>query len=248
MLRHNRVAAELEGVTPEVHPKDFIYWFLASHPEMSLDSATSYYFHDGGQSARKLDDELTALFMDEKRPIKLLEFASGYGCVTRHLKKNPRFDLTSCDIHPEAIDFLSNTFGVKTLQSAHSPEAFTTPETYDAIFSLSFFSHMPKSTYGRWIKSLYAALNAPGYLLFTTHGIKSTPGLQITPDDIPADGFWFQARSEQHDLDAAEYGLTLSLPHFVIPEVHRVVGAPIANYKQAGWWEHQDLWIIKRER
>ncbi|APW60258.1 methyltransferase domain-containing protein [Paludisphaera borealis] len=248
MLRLNGLAAEKEGVTPDVHPKDFIFWFVATHPELSLDSATTYYFEDGARSADKLDKELTSLFGEEKKPIKLLEFASGYGCVSRHLKKNPRFDLTSCDIHPEAIDFLTNKIGVKALQSAHTPEKFSTPEKYDAIFALSFFSHMPKATFGRWIKALYNSLNAPGYLLFTTHGIKSIGGLQITAEDIPADGFWFQARSEQHDLDAEEYGLTLSLPNFVIPEVHRVVGSPIANYKQAEWWFHQDLWIVKRER
>jgi len=248
MIRLNKLAAERHGATPEVHSKDFIFWFVATHPEMTLETATNYYFEDGARSAGKLDKELSALFVDEKRPIKLLEFASGYGCVSRQLKQNPKFDLTSCDIHPEAIDFLSNTIGVKALQSAHSPEAFTTPESYDAIFALSFFSHMPKSTFGRWIKALYGALKAPGYLLFTTHGIKSLGGLQITADDIPADGFWFQARSEQHDLDSEEYGLTLSLPHFVIPEIHRVVGAPVANYKQAEWWHHQDLWIIKRDR
>lgn len=247
MIRLNALAAEKQGVTPEVHPKDFIFWFVATHPHLSIDNATTYYFEDGARSAAKLDREVAALFGEETKPIKLMEFASGYGCVSRHLKKNPRFDLTSCDIHPEAIEFLTNTIGVKAHQSAHSPEQFSTPEKYDAIFALSFFSHMPKATFGRWIKALYGALKAPGYLLFTTHGIKSIGGLQITEQDIGDDGFWFQARSEQHDLDAEEYGLTLSLPSFVIPEVHRVVGSPITNYKQAEWWCHQDLWIVKRE-
>jgi SAM-dependent methyltransferase len=248
MLRLNKLAAEKENVTPEVHPGDFIFWFVATHPDMSLESATTYYFEDGARSAAKLDKELVTLFGEEKKPIKLLEFASGYGCVSRHLKKNPRFELTSCDIHPEAIQFLTNTIGVNALQSAHSPEQFSTPEKYDAIFALSFFSHMPRATFGRWIKALHGALNPGGYLLFTTHGIKSMGGLQITIDDVAADGFWFQARSEQHDLDVEEYGLTLSLPQYVIPEIHRVVGAPIANYKQAEWWFHQDLWIVKREK
>jgi SAM-dependent methyltransferase len=246
MLRLNELAAEKQGVPPDVHPGDFIFWFVTS--QLSLDGACNYYFEDGARSADRLNNELTALFGEEKQPIKLLEFASGYGCVARHLKKNPRLDLTSCDIHPAAIEFLKNTIGVNALQSAHTPEQFTTPQKYDAIFALSFFLHMPKSTFGRWIKALYGALNAPGYLLFTTHGIKSLGGLQITAEDVGPDGFWFHAHSEQHDLDAEEYGVTLSLPEFVIPEVHRMVGAPIANYKQAAWWNHQDLWIVKRER
>ena len=248
MKRLNALAAEKQGVTPEVHPKDYIFWFVATHPEMSAENATAYYFEDGARSAAKLGDRLISLFGDRPEPIKLLEFASGYGCVSRHLKKNPRLNLTSCDIHPEAIDFLTNTIGVDALQSAHAPEQFSTPEKYDAIFALSFFSHMPKASFGRWLKALYGALKSPGYLLFTTHGIKSLAGLQITLDDVDSDGFWFQARSEQHDLDAAEYGLSLTLPNFVIPEIHRAVAAPIVDYRQAEWWHHQDLWIIKRDR
>lgn len=245
-LRFNKQWADKEQVTDAVHPKDYIFWFVATHPEMSLEDATKYYFEDGARSATKLDGHFTRHFGADKQ-VKLLEFASGYGCVSRHLKKNPRIDLTSCDIHPEAIEFLKNRIGVKALQSAHTPEDFTTPEKYDAIFALSFFSHMPKATFGRWIKALYGALNPGGCLLFTTHGVKSCQGLQITVDDADEEGFWFQARSEQHDLDVAEYGLTLSLPHYVIPTVYKNVGAPIADYRQAEWWYHQDLWVVKKE-
>ncbi|MDG3003075.1 methyltransferase [Paludisphaera mucosa] len=247
MLRLNEQWAEKEQVTKVVHPKDFIFWFVATHPEMSLEDATKYYFEDGARSAAKLDGHLSRLFGVDK-PIKLLEFASGYGCVSRHLKKNPRLDLTSCDIHPEAIEFLTNQIGVKALQSAHTPEGFATPEKYDAIFALSFFSHMPKSTFGRWVKALYGSLAPGGHLLFTTHGVKSCKGLQITVDDADEEGFWFQARSEQHDLDAAEYGLTLSLAQYVVPTVQKAVDATIVDFKQAEWWYHQDLWIVRKGR
>src|SRR5262249_25966861 len=158
------------------------------------------------------------------------EFASGYGCVARHLKANPRLDLTSCDIHPDAIDFLSRQLGVRAIQSAHRPEDFSPPRTYDAIFALSFFSHIPKSTFGRWIKALYRSLNTPGYLLFTTHGVETARQERLSLDDFPADGFRFASWSEQHDLDTEEYGMTISLPHFVAAEVEAQVGVPAAGF------------------
>ena len=67
----------------------------------------------------------------------------GYGCVTSHLKKHAGWDVTSCDIYTEAIDFLDRQIGVKTLQRAHLPEQFATIEKYDVVFALSFFLHLP---------------------------------------------------------------------------------------------------------
>jgi SAM-dependent methyltransferase len=248
MLRYNALWAEQQRVTEKVHPRDFIYWFVASHEKISLEDGTRYYFEDGAKSAAKLDAHLSRLLGEDKRPIKLLEFASGYGCVSRHLKKNPGVELTSCDIHPAAVEFLADEIGVRALQSSHVPEDFRTPELYDAIFCLSFFSHMPKSTFGRWIKALHDRLAPGGHLLFTTHGAKSRKELQITLDDLDDEGFWFKAASEQHDLDSSEYGLTLSLPRFVLPTIYKAVAAPVIDYREGEWWNHQDLWVVKKDR
>jgi hypothetical protein len=231
-----------------VHPQDFVYWFMCAHPNHTTETAIDYYFRDGGHSASKLLDIVTALGYEKNRSVKLLEFASGYGCVSRHLKKYSRLDLVSCDIHPEAIDFLANQIGVKTMASAHVPEQFSPPETYDVVFALSFFSHMPRTSFGRWLRTLYSALNAPGYLVFTTHGLKSAVCYGLTPEDIPADGFWFKPLTEQKDLDSEEYGATLTTPDFVIGEIYRQTGAPIVAFKHGEWWTHQDLWIVKREK
>jgi hypothetical protein len=75
-------------------------------------------------------------------------------------------------------------------------------------------------------------------------------GLEITAADIPADGFGFAARSERKDLDTAEYGLTLSTVNFVfvIGDPYQPLGAPIVAFKHAYWWDHRDLWVVKRER
>ena len=225
MLRLNQIAAEKNGVDSPVHPQDFIYWFCCTHHTFTLEAAINYYFWDGGRTAGKLAKVVSGLDFDPLQTIKLLEFASGYGCVTRHLKNNPRIDLTSCDIHPAAVEFLADQIGVKSLQSVHVPEEFSPPEKYDIVFALSFFSHLPKSTFGRWLKTLYSAVRAPGYLIFTTHGLKSCQGLGITPADVPDDGHWFSAHSEQKDLDVQEYGVTLSTPDFVIGEIYRQTGS-----------------------
>ena len=102
MIEFNRAAAQHVGVTPAIHPKDFIYWFCATHPLKTVESGIDYYFENGGDSRRKVADLAASLGYTNDRKVKLLEFASGYGCVTRHLTKNPWFDVVSCDIHPPA--------------------------------------------------------------------------------------------------------------------------------------------------
>ena len=246
--RVQRGRGQRVGVTPAIHPKDFIYWFCATHPLKTTESGIDLYFENSGVSAGMVADLAASLGYTNDQKVKLLEFASGYGCVTRHLTKNPWFDLVSCDIHPSALEFLTNELGVKSLASASIPEQFSAPEKFDMVFALSFFSHMPKSSFGRWLKALFSVLKAPGYLAFTTHGYKSCAGLKVTPEEIPADGFWFRADSEQKDLDTAEYGLSLTTPEFVIGEIYRTLEAPIALYRHGYWWTEHDLWVVKREK
>jgi hypothetical protein len=44
------------------------------------------------------------------------------------------------------------------------------------------------------------------------------------------------------------YGLSLTTPDYVIPEIHRPTCAPIVIYRFADEWNHQDLWVLKREK
>lgn len=251
MLCLNRAAAERQGVESAVHSQDFIYWYNVSHwlsLGEPLEGPINYYFEDGGRSAEKLAGILAALGYEGERKIKLLEFASGYGCVSRHLKKFPQFDLVSCDIHGEAIDFLTKQIGVKAIPSAHVPEQFSPPDQYDVVFALSFFTHMPKTTFGRWLRALYNTLHLGGYLIFTTHGHKIFEIQAKYGAVLSEDGYWFAPMTEQKDLDTAEYGATITLPNFVNGEISRQTSALDITCKQADWWESQDLWIVRREK
>jgi hypothetical protein len=246
MRRLNNAEGRAQDVDPTIHPGDFMYWFCVNHPSLTLEQAIRYYFWDGGRSTGMLASLLEELGVTNSLPIKLLEFASGYGCVTRHLKNHPAYDVVSCDIHPQAIDFLKSQIKVKAIPSVDVPEQFAPADKFDVVFALSFFSHLPKRSFGRWLKALYGSLAIPGHLIFTTHGLKSCEHLGITPIDIPSDGFWFSAHSEQRDLDTAVYGSALCTQDFVVNEIEQLPGASLALYKHAHWWEHQDLFVVKR--
>jgi hypothetical protein len=234
-------------VVPYIHPQDFIYHFLINNPSFpSTKDAINYYFNDGSRSANMLSDLIYEnLGFQRTSNLKLLEFASGYGCVTRHLSNHlSSAQVTSCDIHNNAVNFIRSHLSTDAIISQSSPEELIFEETYDIIFALSFFSHMPRKTWGQWIKKLYSGLNEGGYLIFTTHGKKSAHFLNC--HEIPSDGFWFKLSSEQLDLDTEEYGLTLVTAEYVIEEVYHQIKAPIVMYREGFWWSHQDLYIIEK--
>jgi hypothetical protein len=84
-----RESAKSCDTVPDVHPDDFIFEYIAGHPGFSDPrEAVSYYFNDGRHSAHQLREILSNdLGIAPSTALSLVEFASGYCCVTRHLAK-----------------------------------------------------------------------------------------------------------------------------------------------------------------
>ncbi len=242
-----RTFAAVCGVQPEIHSEDFIYQFLMTLPDLGHRPA-KFYFSDGPESAQKLRRLIEAeTNVSPSDRFSLLEFASGYGCVTRLLNNvMPSADITACDIHPQAMDFISSVLGMQVKQSVSSPAVFDLAHRFDIVFALSFFSHMPKSTFGPWVEALFRHVRPGGSLIFTTHGEVSLK--KIWKDDLKldGDGFWFRAESEQLDLDSATYGTTICTPAYVTRTLYKNLKAPLALLHTGFWWEHQDVYVVAK--
>lgn len=234
------------GVEGMVHEEDMIFQFLLNNPVFPAPfEAVNYYFSDGANSAEKIVRYLRETAENCDSTMFVLEFASGYGAVTRHLAKLlPEERFHACDIHPAAVEFLSSKIRVVALQSSSEPKDLVLPASYDFVFALSFFSHMPDATWGDWLERLFASLNVGGVLLFTTHGLES---MKYFPHAVLDDrGYWFEASSEQKDLDTMQYGQTIALEGYVRGQISRLSGAELFIYQKAGWWGHQDLYLVRR--
>jgi SAM-dependent methyltransferase len=239
----DQVAAKY-SVCAAIHPEDHIFNFVMHHPGFPSDEdRVEYYFRDGQTSARQFL-EIVERHVGLARTRDLLEFASGYGCVTRHLIKMTE-RLLCCDIHPQAIDFLQKKIGVKAIQSASRPELLQLPTQADVVFALSFFSHMPITTWARWLVSLCQAVKPGGILVFTTHGHASRKFLGNP--EIPSLGFWYEPRSEQADLPVEQYGLTLTTPEFVTKNLLTIPFVALVETREAYWWGHQDLYVVQKD-
>jgi len=228
--------AEQWNVSAEIHPEDFIFRFLFDNPGFaSKASAIEYYFNDGAKSTSQLKTILTDVCKFSEEKIDLLEFASGYGCLTRHMKNIiPFASSTACDIHGQAVDFIENKLGASAVLSKSDPALFRLDKKYDAVFALSFFSHMPKRTFTHWLNSLAGCLKPGGFLIFTTHGLESARKHfgKLEYDD---EGFYFKADSEQKDLDVAEYGTTVTKPRYVLDRICNATDLSLVYFREGFW-------------
>jgi hypothetical protein len=236
-------------VSAAVHPKDFIFHFLLKHPSFSGMSgdAVKHYFDDGRKSAELLKSILeNDLSIEVTKRMQMLEFASGYGAVTRHLKAVlPAFDITSSDIHLEANDFVTTLLGGRSIPSSSVPECFDAAGQYDFVFALSFFSHMPKIAFLRWLRALFNALRVGGSLIFTTHGATTLRKI-LTDVVLDDDGFYFKPESEQDDLEKAEYGTAVTSNKFVVERLENLENCELRLVRAGLWWGHQDLYAASK--
>ena len=199
------------------------------------------YFENGKLDADQLERTMSGLNLPPD--CKVLEFASGYGRVSRHLK---HLSLTAADIHSDAVDFLNERIGVQAVRSTQIPEHFDPGALYDFIFVLSFFSHLPDAVFGRWLGKLTSLLRPGGKLLFTTHGEAAGEKSKILRDCLDSSsGYGFLPdATDQPQLESALYGSSIVTPSYVIPQIYRHTDARIESFAQARWWVLQDEWII----
>jgi SAM-dependent methyltransferase len=228
----------------KIHSKDYIYEFISKHPSYPTEAAArQYYWSTGRQSAEHLREIISEFYPNLS--ISILEFASGYGCVTRHFSDIlPETTVTACDIHPAAVKFLTKKLGVLSILSNAVPEQLAFDRTFDLVFALSFFSHIPKSTWFRWLKALISKVRPGGLIVFTTHGLESWK--MMGSPQLDDEGFWFKPESEQLDLETTEYGTTITTPDFVRNRLSTISDASLLSSKEGFWWGHQDVYIVQR--
>jgi SAM-dependent methyltransferase len=227
-----------------IHEHDFIFQFLAKLSAYQGEGkALAAYLAAGRDSAVRL----RGLILEDlgRDDVSLLEFAAGYGCVSRHLRDVlPQADITACDIHDEAVRFIEDRFRVKAVSSTSDPDKLSLGRKFDIVFALSFFSHMPKESWTRWLRALARHTAPDGEIIFTTHGLRS---VQFFPDcQLDADGFWFKPVSEQGDLSTSEYGSTVTTFDYVYRQISNIEGLNLVRFHEGLWWGHQDLYVARR--
>lgn len=235
--------AEMFGLECRIAPDDDIFHFFAGHP--TSNNPLRDYLADGWRTL----SELMLLLESVGQPLlgvpSVLEFASGHGRFTRHLVKAVGPErVTVSDVVPGAVDFACSHFGVQGFVSNARPEDVRWPRSYGLVFVLSLFSHLPRSSWTRWLQQLWQAVEPGGLLVFTTHGAEAARRAGVVLDEA---GFFFAPSSESNAIDAQEYGTSFSNEAFVKQQIQEVAGADALQRFAPQWfWNHQDAWVLKR--
>ena len=231
------------GLDCRISPQDDIFGFFLSHP--SSRNPLRDYLADGWRTLSELMLLLEAVDQPLLKTPRVLEFASGHGRFTRHLVKALGADrVVVSDVVPTAVEFARSTFGVDGFMSASVPEQVQWPQRYGLVFVLSLFSHLPRSTWSRWLKVLYDAVAPGGLLVFSTHGIKAADFDSVVLD---AEGFFFAPSSESNAIDAQEYGTAFTSEAFVRQSIADTLGAQsLIHQAPVHFWNHQDAYVLRK--
>ena len=231
------------GCPCQISEADDIFKFFSAHPS-SLNPIRDY-LADGWRTM----SELVLLLEEVNHPLlrtkSVLEFASGHGRFTRHLVKALGAErVVANDVVVDSVEFERKTFGVEGFVSPSVPEQVQWNQQHDLVFVLSLFTHLPASTWSRWLRRIFDMVAPGGVLVFTTHGAEAVRKQNVTLDE---NGYFFVASSESNAIDGQEYGTTFTSEAFVRARIAETLPeARLLKVAERQFWHHQDAIVIEK--
>ena len=101
----------------------------------------------------------------------LLDFGCGCGRVTRHWARLERTAVHGADANEHAIAWCrANLPFARFASNGLAPPLDHDDASFDLVYALSVFTHLPEDLQQAWIHELGRLLRPDGFLLLTTHG------------------------------------------------------------------------------
>lgn len=189
------------------------------------------------------DQLVTQVFGGFDRLESVLDFASGYGRLTRILvQKLAKERIWVSDIYREAIEWQLKTYGVQGFFSTPSPQDLSHDRVHDVVWVGSLFSHLPDGLFQEWLAKIWSFVGPRGVLAFSVHD------QSLLPADEPMDatGLRYFRFSESDSLDHDIYGMSYVTEAFVAEAIARLSPGGGPKWKRffKGLYENQDLYVI----
>jgi SAM-dependent methyltransferase len=247
------VTGSQEDFPGRIHPADEMLLYNLDLLHGNPTCAAILYFVKGFQAAAAVLELARWRFRGrELGPV--LDFASGYGRVTRFLIRDlPPEQLWVTDAVDDAVRFQRAAFGVHGFVSPPALEDLVADRRFPLVVACSLFSHLPRRTFGPWLRRLWDLVDDHGLLAVSVLDA-SLLGAAGAPD-----GFAYFPESESRVLEGDRYGTT-----YVAEETFRAIlrdegldgcrsppsippgGRCSVARIPAGLCAHQDLYLIAK--
>jgi SAM-dependent methyltransferase len=228
------------GVNFDVHVDDEMLIFFLYTQRYPYEQALAAYFDSGRQIWRTVRQILSWRFGSPRACGRFLDFASGYGRLTRHIVAElPRESVWVSDIYAEGVAFQERTFGVKGIVSTSDPQDLRLGTRFDCILVSSLFTHLPAARFSGWLRRLGAALTPGGMLLFSVHDLSLW-----REGPPPASGIAFSPQSESGSLSTEEYGTAWVSEEYVRTAVKAALGDCAVHRIPRGLANIQDIYVV----
>ena len=233
------------GVSTAVHPDDEMF----RTAKLSIgddDKALAYHFRSGARVATAVDQFLRERGVDPAQ-CSILDFACGYGRITRYFAKTFG-DVICSDLEPEMLRFVQEITGADGFLSNIDLAQVQWPtRQFDVVFSFSLFTHLNPDIWENWFWTLSDRVKPDGFLFISTRGTEFARrrGEPIAEGEIVR----FAEKNETSGrLNARIYGQTTLAPSFIDDVLRKQAGRMVraAYFKGGDFDQFQDMHILKR--
>lgn len=209
-----------------------------------------YYLMAGLWANQVIQTVLKQLFVSKSEIGSILDFACGYGRVSRFLKSSfPSARLVLCDLDKKAVDASAKILNCERLYGERNLESLELGKRFDLIWVGSLFTHVSKEYTEVLLRFFERHLASSGVLVFTTHGqyvadrIRSREktyglnemGAESLIGEFEKTGFAFQAYP-----NLADYGISIATPSVISEIIEKQQHLEQIMFLKRGWLRHQD--------
>ena len=144
---------------------------LMQKDDLRIRATPIWYFGSGYKEARAVLGAAEDHGLDMSRLRSVLEFGCGSARVLRHFRGISGLELIGADANPKPIEWnRRNLPGITFQLNKLEPPLSFADASFDLIYALSVFTHIPPGLQKPWLQELRRLLRPGGYLLCTVLG------------------------------------------------------------------------------
>ena len=215
------------------------------------------------QIGRSCYDVINKYLPNKSEPLRILDFGVGCGRTARHFFRYiEQYEIHGCDVDAAPIEYLREKVPlIQPLLSSNEPPLPYNSNYFDAIYSVSVFSHLNQSSFVAWAEDLSRIMQLGGILVITIHGLHALDILRHNkrPDSIGIDGnifrtaesnfehegfIWMPQATGSGDIDTNQYGISFVDKKRLLSYLPKSLKVIHYGEGEIGNW--QDLVVIQK--